>query len=485
MKTVNSASFSSNRSSTSLLLDFASWILSSGKGLLVAYALCFGIVSTARAAIIFVNSAQTTMPQNGQSWETAYKTFGDALASAKSMPPGTATQIWIAPGYYSMPTLEYTTLPDKVEIYGGFQGGETAITDRVFSNNLPVYNTALYLYPYFSSTSQLPQYVFHLVGTTNTFSGVQFIGAGGILQEGGALTIANCLFSRWAPSGVIVVAGTGIFASNGATLKVQNSSFLDGLASRGGAIAAENAASVTITGSTFSGNRTNDAQRSEGGAIEINGNQTAPIWPAAITTYGVPQQTIVTLDSNVFTNNSSYLRGGAISIANADTVSITNSTFGALDNNGTPNPNNSNKAVQFSTVYAPGNGGAIWLSSSNSEVITNNLFYGNVASNVGGAIYSTAQNNNGSVSITFNKFIQNNAGSGGAIADASEKSSEGIKTVTLDISNNTFTNNTASKGPAILYDFTQLMINGKSATAAIDNALTKSNPTLRLSDISP
>lgn len=492
MKTFNLTSFYFSGSSTSFLRRLTSLIPLCVKTFLVACAMCVGVMSGASAETIYVNKAQVMAPPDGKKWATAYPTFGEALNRAKSMPPGTATQIWIAEGYYSMPTLDYTTLPDKVDIYGGFQGissafpeGESSADQRVLNNNLPAINTALYLYPYFSGSSILPQYVFHLKGTTNTFSGVQFIGAGGILQEGGALTVANCLFSRWAPSGIIVVGGTGVFATKGANLKVRNSSFLDGLAYRGGAIAADNAASVIITGSTFSRNTTIDAQRSEGGAIEINGNQNDIPKPAAIATYGIPQQTAVKIDKNIFTNNSSYLRGGALSIANAGTVSITNSTFGAIDINGLPISSSINKAVRYSSDYSPGNGGAVWLGGNNSVAIYRNNFYGNVASNFGGAIYSTAANVEGTVSITSNKFIQNRADTGGAIGDAKQWSSDGLETVQLTIAGNTFSFNVATaNGSAIFYDGTQATINGKSDISAINNALKRQNPTLLLSNIS-
>ncbi|MCD6027271.1 MAG: conserved repeat domain protein [Solimicrobium sp.] len=298
------------------------------------------------------------------------------------------------------------------------------------------------------------------------------------MQEGGNLTVANCLFTRVNPQ-TVSIGGNGIFSINNSTLTVEKSYFLNGWASRGGAIAADNAASVTINGSTFSNNGTGDG----GGAIWISGNQTSTSVPAANATYGPARLTNVAITNNVFTNgyaggsggaisienagqvaiagskfvnNSSSYDGGALSVINASGLEIKGSTFGSFEN-GIANPSKGNRADDF---Y----GGAIYAASiSGSLVITSTNFYGN-SSFAGGAIFTYAQDQNAAILISESTFTGNRADYGGAILD-NEEITGGAKTVTLAITKNTFSNNIASvQGPAIYYDGSEMSVNGRDLT---------------------
>jgi len=492
MKTVPSTCFFSIESSASFNTHFhrklASLISSLVYVLLFACALYFGAMSKASAATVYVNF-NTPTPYNGDgaSWPTALSTIEAGINTATSLAtatPGTTIDIWVAGGTYPMSSC-YRSLPNNVNIYGGFAGNEVQLSQRPFTGNLPTIQSVLTEPPY--NSCQL----FRTIGTTNTFNGVKFMAIGGILQNGGKLTVVSSTFTR-SSAQATVLGGGGIAAYNGATLLVDKSLFQNLIASVGGAIAGLNAASVTVTNSTFSGNSALGAQYwstttnsvaslSGGGAINVDGNFQYDYYD-----YGAPvNNTQVTLGGNTFTYNTASwpLGGGAIHVEDSDTVSITNSTFGALDINGIPIPDSRNQAITDPYLGAS-NGGAISLSSSNRVTLNRNNFYGNAAY-TGGAIYSEAQKINGSVSITASKFIRNSASIGGAIADVNENAS---KTVTVDINTNTFTQNTVAsggKGPAIFYDNTQAKINSKTVTSAIDNALFNSNTNLLLSDISP
>lgn len=492
MKTINSIRFFRSAGSTPwssfFSQEFSSLIPSLLNALLVTCALCFGLMSSASARTIFVNAnSQGSSAIDGSSWSLALLTIEGGILKAieaATQAPGTAINIWVAGGNYPM-TYCNRSLPNNVTIYGGFAGTENDVSQRPFTGNLPTIQTVL-TEPLFSTC-----YLFRLTETTNTFNGVTLMATGGIMQKGGSLTAVSSTFTG-NPASYGVAGGAGINAHSGATLLVDKSLFANLKASVGGAIAGLNAASITVTNSTFSGNQalgmfysdpTTGAAvfHSGGGAINVDGNFSYYYY-----NFGVPvNNTQVTLGGNTFINNSQWghAGGGAIHVEDADTVTVTNSIFGALDSNGLPILSSRNSASYYD--YRGANGGAISLSSSNRITVNRNNFYGNAASLGGGAIHSQAQNVNGSVSITANRFIQNSAVSGGAIADVSEISNDGFKTVTLNISSNIFNSNIASKGPAFFYDTTQAKINSKTTVQAINNALRNDNPTLRPSDISP
>jgi hypothetical protein len=85
------------------------------------------------AGICFVDKDATGL-QDGSSWTDAYRSVEQALDRASHCPG--ITQIWIAGGTYS-PYAEVSrnwgfSIPPGVSIYGGFEGTETAIEQRVY-----------------------------------------------------------------------------------------------------------------------------------------------------------------------------------------------------------------------------------------------------------------------------------------------------------------------------------------------------------------
>jgi len=435
--------------------------------------LVFGAISGANATTIYVNGSAPA-GGDGSSWSAAVNTIEaglSAAASASAAAPGTVVDVWIAGGTYPMTYCNHS-LPNKVNIYGGFAGTETQASQRGFTGNLPTIQSLI------TEPAGVGCYLFNLTGTTNRFDGVTLAATGGILQAGGSLTAVSDTFAP-TTSGATAVGGGGINVCNGGTLVVDKSLFQNLVAGVGGGVAGLNAASVTITNSTFSGNQAQDTtywnpstnkvdELSGGAAINIDGNFFYYYY-----NYGPPvNNTRVTLSSNTFYGNTETGTngGGAIHVGNADTVSITNSTFGA---SGSPNTSN----------YG---GGAVSVNAVNSASISGNNFSGNNAY-FGGAIYSTLEKPNAILSITSNTFTQNSGVLGGAISDRNEANG-GTKTVTLNITSNAFSQNTVTSsgsGPAIYYDGTEAKIDNKATTAAIDSALVNSNSNLRRADISP
>ena len=75
---------------------------------------------SAHAATIYVNGNMKTSG-TGKNWSQAKRTIGEAIDQATS-----GTQIWIASGTYH----EALTMKGGVSLYGGFQGGETKLSER-------------------------------------------------------------------------------------------------------------------------------------------------------------------------------------------------------------------------------------------------------------------------------------------------------------------------------------------------------------------
>jgi len=97
--------------------------------LLVCCAANFASIALADPRIIFVNQSATGSNQ-GTSWQDAYLDLQDALQSAQF-----GDQIWVAAGKYTpdrgtKDRKAFFSIPDGVELYGGFVGTETDPSQR-------------------------------------------------------------------------------------------------------------------------------------------------------------------------------------------------------------------------------------------------------------------------------------------------------------------------------------------------------------------
>ena len=176
---------------------------------------------------------------------------------------------------------------------------------------------------------------------------------------------------------------------------VTNSVFSNCTARRGGAIFSDQPITVTISGSTFSGNAANNTgTNTGGGAVEAKG---------------------ITVTNSTFTSNTATgasARGGAL--YSPTTLSITGSTF------------TSNQ------ITTSGHGGAVFA-LSNISINTSTFTTNSTASGQGGAAYM----NGGTASITDSYFKSNSStGDGGAVSS--------IVDITVDGS--TFETNNSSAG---------------------------------------
>jgi predicted outer membrane repeat protein len=200
----------------------------------------------------------------------------------------------------------------------------------------------------------------------------------------------------------------------------------------------DNAGTVTITGSTFTGNTASD-----GGAIDSGD-------------FGGGS---VTVTASTFTGNTAG-DGGAIDSGDVEgggTVTVTASTFtgntalhgGAIDGGDGGGGSVTVTASAFSGNTATVDGGAIDGGDSGGGLVTvtGSTFTGNTAGFDGGAIDSggagSGKPGGGSVTVTASTFTGNTAGNGGAIDSGGEAVNTGGGSLTVTAS--TFTTNTATR----------------------------------------
>ncbi|MEZ4910382.1 MAG: SdrD B-like domain-containing protein [Saprospiraceae bacterium] len=274
----------------------------------------------------------------------------------------------------------------------------------------------------------------------NDLTFIQFTGnsAGAVRVNAGAAgwLVSNCDFDGcdWAGDGLSVLGGTGTISgcnfyghlrTTGSALTIstgnvtiQNTVFsCNSRIVAGGAVRILGGTSI-FTGCTFDGNLTNS---SSGGALSIEAAN-------------------VSMESTVFSCNSANVNtqddGGAIDLKNSGILSLENCHFvgnvakdrgGAIHASGASLYINSTTFEDNSTnTGSTSKGGAIFMNDVIST-IDGSLFSGNVVTGEGGAIYVAA-------------------GSGG----------------TYDISNSTFTNNTASGDCSGIDVFTERHITGSN-----------------------
>ena len=181
--------------------------------------------------------------------------------------------------------------------------------------------------------------------------------------------------------------GGAILASATSTLNVTDSTFTSNIAAQGGGI--YTTGSLTVTGSSFSGN-----------------NATGATGSAICAHTGAPSPTIT---DSTFTNNASGAYAVWFNLVTG-TASISNSVFsgngGGFGGSGTINFTNNTFTNNNSSV----GGGALYLGSG-THTFTNNTISGNHSnnSNAAGGIYSIGNSTDGNANVILrNTILANN-----------------------------------------------------------------------------
>lgn len=291
----------------------------------------------------YVNASAANDDGNGYSWATAFQTIGTALRKAR-VHPVNGVQIWVAEGTYLPSTSDAAAsfpIRAKVELYGGFTGVETALSQRDYAVNPTILKGIAGSTAVFASTGTpaLPGVRIDGFAIHTATSGIS-------LGQNIALTVANCAFSG---------LSTGITA-DADTLSVQNCTFT-GLTqtgiSAGGTV-------LSVADSTFTSNRQGIVQ--VGGTLALarsvfRGNGAADVQGGALKTYVTP----ASIESCLFAGNFAN-QGGAIYGQGGNNFIIRNCTIAGN--------------------YASGAGGGISFSRAQSTgllEIYNSILWGNTA----------------------------------------------------------------------------------------------------------
>jgi hypothetical protein len=289
------------------------------KKFLLGVLLCsFGIAVNAQT---YVN-ANATGANNGTSWADAYTDLHSATYNT------TSGEIWVAQGTY-VPSKTFTNnIPGNnslktfrvqfnVQVYGGFNGTETALNQRDWKNNPTIISGDV--------GGGLKAYnIVRFDGNNNTT-----VLDGFIIQDGRA-------------NGTSELYGGAVFAFN-ASPTIRNCKFLNNNAQQhGGAVYISGGATPQVLNCEFKNNTTTQY---DGGALYINGATSAIV------------------ANCLFNGNIAARYAGAVVIQNTNTSQVNNCTF-VRNQRGTG-----------------GTGRALFLSASAGSPVmsvNNCIFYGNL-----------------------------------------------------------------------------------------------------------
>jgi hypothetical protein len=323
---------------------------------------------------------------DGSSWDNAFNSLQDALDLVVS-----GDQIWVATGIYTpdqgmnvTPADPNATfqLKNGVELYGGFAGNETVISQRDSLINITVLSGDLngddeinfinndensYVVVTGSYTDDTA-----LIDGFTIRSGNGVEGSGMYINSGG-LTVSNCIF-------------TNNFSSNyGGAINLVNSNntvIADSVISNnetgwgGGGISIRDSNNITIYNCSFSYNKSADL----GGGLEtlyssVTVSDSVFINNIAVFGGGVSGGA-GSLDfiNSIFSNNKASWGGGAVVVAGGSLLSITNCS---IVNN-----------------YSGGSfagGGAIDSWGTSSLTVTDSIIWGNTAEWLGQQLYAKGE----------------------------------------------------------------------------------------------
>lgn len=271
-----------------------------------------------------------------------------------------------------------------------------SIVKTTVANNTALFNGGLYAG---ASSAKATVLIDTSVIANNKATSSNAGGLGLDSDNGGKIIVKNSLIS----GNSAIDQGGGLVVSNFGNFVISKTTFSNNTAARGGAIAGSEPASLTISGSRFLGNSATTA--TGGGALYLAG-------PAPVKVTG-----------SLFSGNTSTGDGGAITATNELTLAITGSSFlgNAADFSGGALAIGNGAVLTMKSSILSGNsaedgGGAIFVFDGSVVNLTGNKFTENQSDGGGGALYLIANANASTATLSGNLFQGNVAGTiGGAI----------------------------------------------------------------------
>lgn len=381
------------------------------KKLLSAIIMVFIAIINCKGQIAYVNQTATGL-NNGTSWQNAYTDLSTAINSTAS------GQIWVAQGTYipttdlngqvpANPRLNTFKLKLNIAIYGGFNGVETDLAQRnwtnyptILSGNIGdpnvIQDNLIHIFSseYVNLNSNTILDGIIIKGGYATDDGGAAHGGGIYVNQtsGGSFQMKNCIIEENYAEGT----GGGLYIFN-SNPTIENCIFRNNVAFSGGGMYISYC-NVVIRNSQFNGNIASYAfSYGQGGAIYIGSYSSTRIV------------------NNTLTDNISTYDGGAIY-------------------------NGSNYELRFYNNILSGNhsreGGALFLDGE--SYLFNNLFFNNSANWNGGAVYMDYSGNGQFINNTVVKNTANTSGGGLYTFGPAP-----------NIINSIFYNNTSPLGPQI------------------------------------
>jgi predicted outer membrane repeat protein len=389
----------------------------------LAFTLAFSAIGVqytpaqASSHIIYVK-ANAAGADNGSDWSNAYRYLQDALAAATS-----GDQIWVAEGLYHPdkgagvanddPEISFV-LKDGVEMYGGFAGTETLLSQRDVNANPTILSGDIDENDVNTDGNHIAETAADIAGSnsyhvvradaTTTSSSILdgfiitaghadgnifgYIHGGGLFNWSGSPTLRNLTFSGNSASLDNFGYGGGMYNYNAPDpIQITNVVFTGNRAYQGGGMA-NGLATTIVTDSTF----INNTASSLGGGMagSESGN---------------------TLTNVSFINNTSTGGGGMFASGDQTFINVTftgntsTSGGGLFHINGSPVLTN----ITFNGNTAATAGG-LYAANSSNPTLANATFTNNTADTYGGGLYTVTNSNVTLVHVTFSG---NSAGTNG------------------------------------------------------------------------
>ncbi|MCF7936672.1 MAG: right-handed parallel beta-helix repeat-containing protein [Synergistales bacterium] len=422
---------------------------------------------------------------DGSSWENASSDLAGILQKAAS-----GNEVWVAAGTYTPISVDTPTstdreasfvLPEGVEVYGGFAGDETSLSERDISDNETIlsgnignetvsrdncYHVLSAVDPDYNSSDIEPEIIVDGFTIRDGYASrdlggdeVDNEGAGMQVKGISSLVIRNCKFMN-----NFAYRSGGGFLSYESGLTFDNCTFQDNKAFLGGGAFVADSTNITVRNCTFKGNWAVSGsgffEDTSSPLVEdclFEDNVASEDAAGIASEYG---QSYPIIRGCVFRNNESQCDDGVAIWFNESNPTIEDCTFennivtGWANHHGGGFSLHLSEEASIESCDFTGNSGAIYVHDS-SYTMRNCSFTGNYADNgdQGGAIkhyLDPVRSYDITIEIADCSFTDNKAdGQGGAIMTTTSPDYHKAISIDMTITNCTFTGNEGDSGGAI------------------------------------